>query len=309
MEDLPAQKSCNAKDGQNGTLQDVCLAKSPLFIGLISTFIGSTLQEDIASTLERMIIRGHTTLGTAPDAPFDWATTKGAAGKFILLDGHLRYFILKELGESEVKCLVSLEDEGFTYNARVNRLNPIAEHRMIMKAVNSGVKPERIAAALNLTVQDVKASMTLLEGIHGEAADTLKDKTVSPKAIRLLRKVTPIRQIEIAELMVSANNFTAAYAEALVLGTPKDQLISPDEPKQKKGLSREEIAKLEEEMETLERDLKTVDQSYGENMLNFTLARGYIKKLIDNSRVEKFMRGNFPDVLNEFESIARTEAI
>jgi hypothetical protein len=61
-----------------------------------------------------------------------------------------------------VECLVSKQDEGFTYNARVNRLNQIAEHKMIMKAINNGVKPERIAAALNLTVQDVKASMTLV---------------------------------------------------------------------------------------------------------------------------------------------------
>ena len=61
-----------------------------------------------------------------------------------------------------MECLVSKQDEGFTYNARVNRLNQIAEHKMIMKAINNGVKPERIAAALNLTVQDVKASMTLV---------------------------------------------------------------------------------------------------------------------------------------------------
>jgi len=53
----------------------------------------------------------------------------------------------------------------------------------------------------------------------------LKDKAIAPKAIWLLRKVTGIRQIEIAELMVSANNFTKLYADALVLGTPKDQLV------------------------------------------------------------------------------------
>jgi len=188
---------------------------------------------------------------------------RAGPGKYLLLDGHLRYFVLKELGHTEAECLVSREDESFTYNARVNRLNPIAEHKMIMKAVNSGVEPERIAAALNLTVQDVKASMTLLDGIHADAADSLKDKAVSPKAIRLLREVTAVRQIEIVEFMVSANNFTAGYAEALVLGTPKDQLVNPEEPKKKKGLSREEIAKMEEEMETLERDIKAVDQAYG----------------------------------------------
>ena len=67
--------------------------------------------------------------------------------------------------------------------------------------------------------------MKLLDGINEEAVDLLKDKVISPNAIRLLKKVTGLRQIEIAELMVSANNFTKVYAEALVLGTPKDELV------------------------------------------------------------------------------------
>ena len=62
---------------------------------------------------------------------------------------------------------------------------------MIVKAVQNGVRPERIAAALNMHVKDVRASMTLLDGIHEEATDLLKDKVISPKAIRLLKKVTP----------------------------------------------------------------------------------------------------------------------
>ena len=234
---------------------------------------------------------------------------KGAPGKYLLLDGHLRHFALKDLGETEAECIVARDDECFTYNARVNRLNPIMEHKMIMKAVQSGVKVEKIAAALNLSEADVKASMTLLDGINEEAADLLKDKPVSPKAIRLMRKVSGVRQIEIAELMVSANNYTKGYAEALVLGTPKDQLVKPDEPKVKKGMTREEVAKLEEEMETLERDLKGVERNYGDNMLNLTLARGYVKKLLDNAKVVRFLTGYYADLMAEFERLAAAEGV
>ncbi len=234
---------------------------------------------------------------------------KGAPGKYLLLDGHLRHYALKDLGETEAECIVARDDECFTYNARVNRLNPIAEHKMIMKAVQSGVKLEKIAAALNLSEADVKASMTLLDGINEEAADLLKDKPVSPKAIRMMRKVSGVRQIEIAELMVSANNYTKGYAEALVLGTPKDQLLKPDEPKVKKGMTREEVAKLEEEMESLERDLKGVERTYGDNMLNLTLARGYVKKLLDNAKVVRFLNGNHADLMAEFERLAAAEGV
>ena len=229
---------------------------------------------------------------------------KGSPGKYLLLDGHLRHFALKDLGVTAAECIVARDDECFTYNARVNRLNPIAEHKMIMKAVQQGVKPERIAAALNLKVADVKSSMSLLDGISEAAADLLKDKAISPQAIRLMRQVTGLRQIEIAELMVSANNFTKGYAEAMVLTTPKDQLINPEEPKRKEGLTREEIGKMEVEMEALERDLKAVERNYGENMLNLALAKGYTRKLLDNAKVVRFLNGNYRDMLSEFESLA-----
>ena len=51
-------------------------------------------------------------------------------------------------------------------------------------------------------------------------------------------------------------------------------------------------------MESLERDLKAVEESYGENMLNLTLARGYIKKLIDNAKVVRFLNANYPDIFS-----------
>jgi RepB plasmid partitioning protein/ParB-like nuclease domain len=234
---------------------------------------------------------------------------KGSPGKYLLLDGHLRHFALKDLGLTVAECIVARDDECFTYNARVNRLNPIAEHKMIMKAVQQGVKPERIATALNLKVADVKSSMSLLDGINEAAADLLKDKAISSQAIRLMRRVTGLRQIEIAELMVSANNFTKGYAEAMVLTTPKDQLLNPEEPKRKEGLTREEIAKMEVEMEALERDLKAVERNYGENMLNLALAKGYTRKLLDNAKVVRFLNGKYRDMLTEFESLAAAQGV
>jgi hypothetical protein len=68
-----------------------------------------------------------------------------------------------------------------------------------VKAVQNGVPPERVAVALNTPVRIVHASMRLLDGIYEEAAHLLKDKNISQKAIRLLKRPTGLRQIEIAE--------------------------------------------------------------------------------------------------------------
>lgn len=234
---------------------------------------------------------------------------KGKDGKYVLVDGHLRLLVLKELGETEADCIIASDDESYTYNARINRVPPIQEHKMIVKAVQNGVKPERIAAVLHKTLSEIQAAITLLDGINKEAADLLKTKAMAPQAIRLLKKVSGVRQIEIAELMTSMNNFTVPYVEALVLGTPKNLLVSPQEPKEKEGMTAEQIGRMEEELEGLERDFKAAEESYGDNMLNLTVARGYIKRLVENEAVVHLLERKHPEILAEFQAIAAAESV
>ena len=228
-------------------------------------------------------------------------------GMYLIMDGHLRYHALKALTIEEVECLISTDDESFTYNARISRLAPIQEHKMITRAVKNGVSVERIATALHMDVRDIKSRLNLLRGVHEEAAELLKDKEVSIPVFWILRRVTPVRQIEIAELMVSANNFSKGYADGLFMGTSKDQLVDPGKPKTTL-ISAEEIAKMEAEMEVLERDFKAIEEGYAENMLNLTVVRGYVKKLLANAKVVRFLSTKYQDFFTEFERIAAIES-
>jgi ParB-like chromosome segregation protein Spo0J len=97
-------------------------------------------------------------------------------GKFLLLDGHLRLEVSRDRGLIEIECLVSTEDEAFTYNKRVNRIAIIQEHRMILKAVENGVSEARIAKALNVDVASIRRRRKLLDGICSEAVELLKEK-------------------------------------------------------------------------------------------------------------------------------------
>ena len=62
-------------------------------------------------------------------------------------------------------------------------------------------------------------------------------------------------------------------------------------------------------MEKLERDFKNCEESYGDNMLNLTLARSYVKRILENARVVRFLTNNHPDIFAEFESIAAADAL
>ncbi|WP_224787304.1 ParB/RepB/Spo0J family partition protein, partial [Pseudomonas fluorescens] len=89
---------------------------------------------------------------------------------FMLLDGHFRLEALKALGATEALCLISTDDEGFTYNRQINRLTPIQEHKMIISALKKGIEASRIAAVLGINVVRVHERENLLKGIAPEVA-------------------------------------------------------------------------------------------------------------------------------------------
>jgi len=95
----------------------------------------------------------------------------------------------------------------------------------------------------------------------------------------------------------------------LILGTPKDQLAKPVAVKKRKGFTPEHIARLEQEMEMLQRDFKAVEAGYGQNVLHLTLARAYIRKLLENANVARFLQSSQPDIHAEFEKLAATEGL
>jgi ParB-like chromosome segregation protein Spo0J len=59
--------------------------------------------------------------------------TRQANGTYLLLDGHVRLSALRDQSSTEARCVVADDDEGFTYNKRVNRLATIQEHYMIVR--------------------------------------------------------------------------------------------------------------------------------------------------------------------------------
>lgn len=146
--------------------------------------------------------------------PLIVAAPRPGAPQYLLLSGHMRHAILMDQGATEAPCIVSDDDESFTYNKRINRLATIQEHYMIVRAIERGVSEEKLAKALNLDVRAIKRRRTLLDGVCPEVIELLKDKSINPRTFEVLRKMKPSRQVEAAELMCSAGNFTSAYHRA-----------------------------------------------------------------------------------------------
>ena len=227
----------------------------------------------------------------------------------ILLDGHTRLMAMKALGIKEAQCLIATDDETYTYNNRINRLSSVQEHLMIKRAINRGVSPEKLAKSLNVDLSHIMRKVKLLDGICSEAAELLRDQVFSVKLSDVLRKMKSTRQVECVELMISANNITIPYAEALLAASPAHLLVNDAKPKKIHGVSAEHMVKMEREMSNLQEQYKLVEESYGQDVLNLVLAKGYLAKLLENEEISRYIKNVQPDVFSEFITIVETVSL
>lgn len=233
----------------------------------------------------------------------------GSEGQYTLLDGHMRLLALQQLGVTQIPCLEALDDESYTYNNRLNRLSSIQEHYMIRRALDRGVPAERLARALNLDVSHIRKKVNLMDGICPEVAGLVEDRLFSPELFRLVRRMKPTRQVECVELMLSANNLTVSYAEALLAATPPEMLVDGKKAAKLTGVSAEQMARMEREMSNIQGQYRLVEQSYGQDVLTLVLVRGYLVKLLGNAAITKFLRTKAPEILEQFEAVAEAASL
>lgn len=236
-------------------------------------------------------------------------TKADANSRHMLLDGHLRLHALLGQGDVTAPCIVSDDDEAFTYNKRVNRLATVQEHYMITRAIDRGVPPAMIAAALGIDEKVVMRRRSLLDGIAAGAVDILKDRPVNPHVFDILRRMKDYRQVETAELMASMNNFTGSYAKAILAATRQDDLAKPHRPKTMAGVTTEQMARMERELEALNRDYRGIEATFGDDVLQLVLASRYLGRLIANAHVSAYLESRHPDIVGEFRTIVAATSL
>lgn len=218
--------------------------------------------------------------------------------QFMIVDGHLRILALEAAGAESVECIVANDDENFTYNKHLNRLSSVQEHYMILRAIKNGVSEERIARALGVHVKSIRRKRDLLRDICPEVVEILKHTSIPAETARYLRKFSQVRQIEVAELMIAANNTSSSYAKALYMATNPSQLRDT-ERKRVRGLTDAERRNMEVEMESIQRDIRNVENNYGANMLRLVVANGYIGRLLASQAVSRYLHRNHNDLLEQ----------
>ncbi len=123
----------------------------------------------------------------------------------------------------------------------------------------------------------------------------------------MLRRMAPIRQVEAAELMIGQNNYTAMFAKVLLAITP-EKLLVVLRRKKVDSVTAEQIARMEREFLSLQTQVKSVEDSYGLDNFQLTVTCGYMRTLLANGRIVRWLTQHRPEYLSEFQSIAGIES-
>ncbi|ECC1659833.1 TPA: ParB N-terminal domain-containing protein [Salmonella enterica subsp. salamae] len=226
-----------------------------------------------------------------------------------ILDGHLRVEALKELNIPTVPCIISPDEEAYTYNKHVNRLSVIQEQKMLRIAVEAGVPVEMLSAALGITPSILTARFRLLDGICEEVVVLLADKHVPRALFEVLKKMKPVRQLEVINIMTTLNNFTRRLALSLLQGTSPEQLVNNKNSKMEERDHRASIERLEREMAAVQIDTEKLSDDYGGNNLKLVIIKSHITKILDNAKVLHWLMDNNPEYLSQLKKLSEIRSL
>jgi hypothetical protein len=94
-----------------------------------------------------------------------------------------------------------------------------------------------------------------------------------------------------------------SFATALLAMTPPELLVEAPHIRKFKDKPAEDQALLREETDSIVRDLKDAEASYGTDILALTVACGYMQRVLQNRRIEKHLEKHFPEILSTLRSL------
>lgn len=143
-----------------------------------------------------------------------------------------------------------------------------------------------------------------VSGICPDVLDFLQDCPVRVKIFGLLRHVLPARQLEIARLMVAMERVTFTYAKLLVAFTPRPLLAEGFDPAMIAIVSEDQLATMTPELGRLSSAFLSAVERRGSVSLELLAASRFFDRLMDNSRVVRYLARNFPGHFEEFHNLS-----
>lgn len=66
---------------------------------------------------------------------------------------------------------------------------------------------------------------------------------------------------------------------------------------------------MEREMESLDREFRVVQDDYGANTLHLGAVQRYVRCLLENTKIRRFLQQRYAELLEEFQELAALESL
>jgi hypothetical protein len=139
-------------------------------------------------------------------------------------------------------------------------------------------------------------------GIGSEAKNLLASRNVSSKALSILARMNPVRQAEVARLMVAADCYSAPYAKALIGGTDRS-LINGPRARAKVPMQAQKRKAASQEITALADQLNKLSDLDGSDLITVLVACKYVERLLANQRIRKYLGKKCPKICKDLEDL------
>lgn len=143
-----------------------------------------------------------------------------------------------------------------------------------------------------------------VSGICPDVLDVLRDSPVKTKIFGLLQKVLPSRQLEIARLMMAMDRVRLTYARMLVALTPQALLAKDFHPATIANLTEGQRGAMALELGRLSLAVLSAVEQRSRVGLELVATSRYFHRLMDNSKVVRYLARNFPGHFEEFHNLS-----
>jgi len=223
-------------------------------------------------------------------------------GYYIIVDGYLRYMILKELGVRMVPCQIQQSKEAYTYNKMVNNLSTVQQSRMLRQSLGT-LDINTIEKTFGIKSLNYRLATTILKQLHPDVIEAVDKEIMTRRSAAELTNVNQERQQQILKEMKRTKDFSISFARALVIKTPPEMRSQNRKKKKPWVLESEKTKQLVEKFEETEKRYNFYTILYRQYTTDLLILCTYARTLITNEIIKSHLESNFPKILERFQMI------
>ncbi|MHC4211974.1 MAG: ParB/RepB/Spo0J family partition protein [Planctomycetota bacterium] len=223
-------------------------------------------------------------------------------GYYYILDGYLRYMILKELNVKLVPCQIQQNKEAYTYNMMVNSLSPVQQSRMIRKSLDT-IDKKTIEAAFGVKSLDYQLATDILNHLHEDVITAVDQEIITRGSATELTYVNKKRQQQILKEMNRTKDYSISFARAMVIKTPAEMRCKNRKRKMPWTDNLEKKQQLTEKLKETEERYDFYSLLYRQYSTDLIMLCTYTRQLITNENIRTHLEVHFPELLERFEKI------